>query len=157
VYAFACSAAGPLNFACKVGRASVDRADQRAAYEFFDGLSWQGDVARAAVLIDHATGGGLSLSKNPHLGRYLVTYGALLSSTVVLRTADRIEGPWSDPLEIQPDGVGYLAATSAPGYNYLVREHPELRSGDGKSIVVSYSRPTAPFRGDVRLMRVIFR
>jgi hypothetical protein len=156
VYAFACATVGPLNLACKVARAPRERADQRAAYEFFDGTGWQGDVARAAALLDHV-GGGVTISKNAHLGRYLAVCGAVLSSKVLLRTADRIEGPWSDATEIEPDGHGYLAPTSDPGYNYIIREHPELGSDDGRSIVVSYSRPTAPFRGDVRLMRVTFR
>jgi hypothetical protein len=155
VIAFACTTVGFLNSGCKIARAPRAQADQRVAYEFYDGQIWQGDIARAAVVIDHI-GGGLSLSYNPYLHRYLAVNGAVLSSTVLLRTADRVEGPWSTAVEIQP-GTNYLAPTDAKNNNYIIIEHPALRSTDGSAIVISYSRPTDPFRGDVRLARITFR
>ena len=72
----------------------------------------------------------------------------------VLRTASAIEGPWDDGTEIQPSATGTLAPTSASNYLYLAMEHAELDSPDGTQIVISYSRPTTEFGGDVRLARV---
>jgi hypothetical protein len=157
VYAFACASTGFLDIGCKVGRAPRAHSEERAAYTFYDGATWQGDSGRAVVVLDHVGGGLTTVSKNPYLGRYLDVHSTVLSSTVRLRTAERIEGPWSAPVELPPDGGSYLTPSGSTDYNYLIVEHPELRSADGRSIVLSYSRPTDPFRGDVRLMRITFR
>jgi hypothetical protein len=50
--------------------------------------------------------------------------------------------------------TGVLAPPDANQRNYLALEHAELDSPDGTQIVISYSRPTTPFAGDVRLARV---
>lgn len=155
VYAWACEVVGVLNVGCRLARAPATSADLRSAYEFYDGNGWQPDSTRAAVVIDEI-GGAPSITWNPYLGRYLAVTGAVLSSTVVLRTADQIEGPWGEPVKIEAGEPGILAPTSADAYNYIILEHPELRSTDGRSIVISYSRPTEPFRGDVRLARITF-
>ncbi len=156
VYAFACASTGFVDIGCQVGRAPVAQADVRSAYQFWDGTTWQPDVTRADVVID-PVGGGLSISWNPYLGRYLAVSGAVVSSTLLLRTAPAIEGPWSDAVEISPAAGGILSPTSSSDYDYLFVEHPELRSADGRSIVVSYSRPTDPFKGDVRLAQITFK
>lgn len=159
VYAMACAQVGFLNVGCKLGRAPVADAGVRAAYAFFDGTSWQADVTRAAVVID-GLGGTPTVSWNPWLGRYLAITGRILSSTVQLRTADRIEGPWSAPVELEAssDGsTGLFLPTSEDAYNYAIVEHTALRSTDGRSLVISYSRPTEAFRGDVRLARITLR
>ena len=159
VYAMACDQVGFLNVGCKLGRAPVADAGVRAAYAFFDGTTWQPDIAQAAVVIDEL-GGTPTISWNPWLGRYLAITGRILSSTVQLRTADRIEGPWSAPVELpaSADGAsGLYAPTNADAYNYAIVEHTALRSADGRAIVISYSRPTEAFRGDVRLARITLR
>jgi len=153
VYAWACESVGFLNTGCRLARAPVASADLRGAYEFYDGSEWQPNAAAAQVVIDHV-GGAPSVSWNPHLGRFLAVGEQILSSTVLLRTADRIEGPWSEPVTIEAGTTGILAPTSEGATNYITLEHPELRALDGTSIVISYSRPTAPFRGDVRLARI---
>jgi hypothetical protein len=155
VYATSCAANGFLNFGCKLARAPLARATERAAYEFFDGTAWQADIALAAVAIDHAN--APSISYNPHLGRYLAVTCKVVSSTVLLQTAPAVEGPWGEDVELAAtaDGSsGIYAPKAASDYNYLCVEHPELASADGTSIVIGYSRPTDPFRGDVRLARV---
>lgn len=153
VYAWACETVGFLDIGCRVARAPVASADVRTSYSFFDGSQWQPDASTAAIAIDNVSGGP-TISWNPYLGRYLAVTSAVLSSNVLLRTSDQIEGPWSEPVVIEAGTDGYLAPTSTDAYNYIVVEHPELASADGRSIVISYSRPTAPFRGDVRLARI---
>ena len=155
VYATSCAANGFLNFGCKLGRAPLAHATERAAYEFFDGTGWQPDIARAAIAIDHTN--GPSISYNAHLGRYLAVTCRVLSSTVLLQTAPAVEGPWGEAVELAAtaDGSsGIFAPKTASDYNYICVEHPELASADGSAIVIGYSRPTDPFRGDVRLARV---
>jgi hypothetical protein len=158
-YFFACGTVGFLNQGCRVGRVAVARADDRAAFEFHDGRAWVGDMARAAVVIDHV-GGGLSVSRNPYLGCYLSVTGELLQSGMVLRTSPRLEGGWGSVAS----GVSLRAAAGGPvlpavsdAYDYLFQEHPALRSADGRQIVVSYARPLGNFRGEVRLVRITLR
>ncbi len=158
VYAWACAPAG-FGLGCKLARAPRASAEERSSYQFFDGDAWQAEATRAADVLD-GMGGTPSLSWNPHLGRYLAVSGKLLSSSIELRTAAAPEGPWSAPLELpaSADGSsGLFAPLSADAYNYVAIEHPELRSSDGRQLVVSYSRPTEPFRGDVRLARITLR
>ena len=156
VYAFGCSKRGFLDFACKLARAPLASAEQRASYEFYDGKAWVADSSKAAYVIDR-TSVAPSISYNAHLGRYLAVNCELVSSTILLRTAPSIEGPWSESVEIAADGTSILPPTNSSQYNYLCVEHPELSAADGTSIVIGFSRPTAPFQGDVRLARVTLR
>ena len=152
VLAFACAGAGFLEVHCKLARAPLAQAGERAAYEFHDGLAWQPDITLAADVLTQFSGPP-SISRNPHLQRYLAVCGELLASTIELRTADDVAGPWSDPVTIEI-GAEYLGPLDPQAFNYIIREHPELAAPDGQQIVLSYSRPTEPFRGDVRLLRV---
>ena len=158
-YFFACANVGFLNQGCRVGRVPVARADDRSAFEFFDGAGWGRELRRAAVVIEHV-GAGVSVSRNPYLGCYLSVTGALLRSAMVLRAAGRLEGPWGSEaagvtIAATPDG-GVLPAVE-DGFDYLFQEHPALRSADGRQVVVSYSRPLGNFRGEVRLARITLR
>lgn len=152
VYAVACAPSGFLNQSCQLARAPLAMAEQRAAYEFWDGAGYTSDITRAADFIDR--GNAPSIVWNAHLGRYLSVVSEVLSNTILLRTAPAIEGPWDGGTEIQPSDTGVLPPTSSSDYNYLALEHAELDSPDGSQIVLSYSRPTTAFAGDVRLARV---
>ena len=154
VYAFACDKRGFLDFACKLARAPRAHAEERAAYEFWNGAAWTQAIAASAYVIDQ-TSVAPSISYNAYLGKYLAVSCEIVSSTVLLRTSDRIEGPWGEPTAIVAGTSGVLAPTHADAYNYLCEEHPELAGAD--SIVIGYSRPTEPFRGDVQLARVTLR
>lgn len=155
-YAIACDPIGSLNVGCKLARAAVADAGRRAAYQFYDGGAWQADLGRAAVVLE-GVGGVPTISWNPWLGRYLAVSGRLLDSAVQLRAAARVEGPWSAPVEVaaSADGAsGIFAPLDPAAFDYGAAEHVALRSADGRAIVISYSRPTEPFRGDVRLARI---
>jgi hypothetical protein len=155
VLAVACETIGFLNIGCRLARAPLAGADNRSQYTFYDGSTWQADISKAAIVLDKVA--NMTVSFNPYLQRYLAVSGGVLSSTISLRTADHVEGPWSQPVEIQPDGQTVLPPVDSKAYNYIIIEHPELRSADGRSIVISYSRPTTTFAGDVRLARITFK
>lgn len=154
VYAWSCAKVGFLDFRCKLARVATADVATADAYTYFDGHAWQSDPAHAAYVLDRSAGGP-SVSFNAHLGRYLAVNCEVVSSTVLVRTADAIEGPWSDGVEIATSSTGLLAPTQDGAYNYLCLEHPELATDH--TIVVGYSRPTEPFQGDVRLARVTLR
>ncbi len=152
VYAIACAPSGFLNQSCQLARAPLAMAEQRRAYEFWERDGYTSDITQAVEFIDR--GNAPSIVWNAHLGRYLSVVSEVVSSTILLRTAPAIEGPWDDGTEIQPSDTGVLPPTSSSDYDYLAMEHAELDSLDGSEIVISYSRPTTEFAGDVRLARV---
>jgi hypothetical protein len=131
----------------------------RSAYTFWDGSSWSGDDMAARQLVlngDGAeAGGGLagsSVSFNPYLHKYLMVHSEAFKNDLMLRTADRPEGPWSTPTHVDvPDAVDSIFG------NYCAREHPEFRSADGRTIYLTYSRATGPLRGDIPVVKVMLK
>jgi hypothetical protein len=93
---------------------------------------------------------------NPWLGRYVAVYSKPLSNDIALRTAPHIEGPWTDP-EVVISGATPGLVTSSAGANYLAHEHAELRSPDGRAIVIGYAHPLPNFGGACRLARVFLQ
>ena len=154
-YLFDCESTGILDEHCKLARVPLASVAVRGAYEFWDGAAYTTDVTKAAWFIDHASA-SLSIAFNPWLGRWLAVYGKPLSDDIGLRTADRIEGPWTDPEVVLPGATPGLVTGDA-GVNYLAREHVELRSVDGRAIVIGYAHPLPNFGGACRLARVVLR
>ncbi|MEU4317134.1 DUF4185 domain-containing protein [Nocardia sp. NPDC024068] len=65
------------------------------AYEYWDGREWKANDAKAAAPIVDGVA-ELSVQWNDHLRKYVMTTTDPFNS-VVLRTADSPEGPWSPP------------------------------------------------------------
>lgn len=137
VYLYACA---PFAL-CKAARAPLAQAQTRSAYEFYTGLDWSPDVTRAAKTVPGSTS-GFSVIYSAELGLFVAASTPGFSSIVELRTAPAPEGPWSDP----------AVAWKAPSAIYAVYLHPELAGA--KELVVSYSRPTGNFQGEIRVIRV---
>lgn len=152
-YFFACEQAG-LGADCRLARVPRARADERAAFEFYDGAGWSADIEDAAVVV-RGVGAAISVHHNAYLGGYLMVTSPVFSNDVALRVAERIEGPWPRAsVVVHADDVGILSA--GEGFNYLAQEQPALLRADGREIVISYSRPLGSFRGEVRLSRITF-
>jgi hypothetical protein len=132
---------------CRVARAPRERVTERAAWTAWDGSGWNVELARAAPVLNGAPG-DLSVSWNDHTGSYLAVYSRIFANEVLFRTAPRPEGPWSAPRHL------FNALPATERADYSAKEHPELASDGGRTVVVSYARPTGPFSGDVRLASV---
>ena len=65
------------------------------SYEYFDGTTWVNDV-RSAKPVLPGPASEMSVMFNEHLEKYTAMYSQGYDS-VVMRTADRPEGPWSAP------------------------------------------------------------
>lgn len=139
--------AGQSAFA--IARATVASAATRSAYTFWDGAAWNTDVKKAVSVATIPF--SPTLSYNAYLGRYIIVFSAPFSSDVMLQTASAPQGPWSKSIKI---ATGLSATTGE--FDYVAREHPELSSNGGRTIVISYARPLGNFRGEVRLMAVDF-
>jgi hypothetical protein len=88
---------------------------------------------------------GFSVIYSEALGVFVAASTPGFSADVELRTAPAPEGPWSDA----------VVAWTAPSPIYAVYLHPELASG--RELVVSYSRSTGSFTGEVRVIRLGLR
>lgn len=65
-----------------------------SAYEYFTGQGWDYDEFAAVPVLDGEVG-ELSVAYNVHLGQWLAMHIDHPNLRVVLRSADRLEGPWS--------------------------------------------------------------
>lgn len=132
----------------------------RSAWEFWTGTGWGSDIAAAqpvqlgGTTPDEQKGGrfGLSVAWNDYLGKYLMVHSQSWGNLqgVVLRTADRPEGPWSAPTLVD---VPHSVASAEFG-NYTARQHPEYASDGGQHIVVTYSRTTGWLRQELPVVRL---
>jgi hypothetical protein len=149
VYVYGCTPDASLDFPCLVARVPLARAGERAAYRFWNGSAWDGDLGAARPVL-RGPSSGLTVTRSEHLGLYLAVYSEIFSNRVLMRTAPRPEGPWSGPVE------AYESPAPARGTNYAAREHPELARDGGRTIVVSYYHPTGALTGEMRLVELTF-
>ncbi len=132
---------------------------QRVAYTFWSGTSWSPNLAAAQPVVlgggndtDRSGGlGGMSVSFNPYLGKYLMTHSEAFGPDLVLRSAPAPHGPWSEPTYL--DVTDPVKGTQFG--NYTAREHPEFRSGDGSVVWLTYHRVTGWLHGEIPLVRVV--
>jgi len=114
----------------RIPRADLVRAER---FRYWDGRSFQADVARALPVVDHV-GAPLSVSYNRYLGRYLAL-GSQVTSRVVLLSAERPEGPWEALGE-----ASTLPSTGGFGTSFAAIELPALRSACDDVLYISYVR-----------------
>lgn len=122
----------------RLARVPVASIADPASYEFLGG---EGDAPGWTVDRTMARDLGVcsdeySVSYNPYLGRYVMVYTYAYHKTLWLRTADRLEGPYGEPLQ-----VGVLPSRASSELAYLAWEHPVFRENDGETIYLSYSQP----------------
>lgn len=141
---------------CKVARAPLAHVAERDAYTFWDGAQWQAEFSRATASIPGSTN-GFSIEWNAQRQEYVSVSDSFFNLDVQIRVARQIEGPWSDPTvafqeqpqygpgAVNPDGT---PKKSAPDYGVTL--HPELSPDGGRTLYVTYFRPTEPFRGEIR-------
>jgi hypothetical protein len=120
-----------LTAECRLARVAPADVTDRAAWRFWDGGAWVADVDRAVVVVNAAP--IATLSRNAHLGRYLLVYSGVVSSEVRARSAERLEGPWSDEV------VLFTADHGDDQPVYDAYWHPEYDEG-GQTILVSHTR-----------------
>lgn len=139
------------DLAVVVARVPFAQVQQRAAYRFWNGSTWDAEVTKALPVLKQIPG-GLTVSYNPYLKTYLCVYSEVFSNRILLQTSATLQGPWSEPIE------AFTGQNPDPGsVDYAGIEHPELSSKDGKTIVVSYYHPQGGFKGELRLVAVTFR
>jgi transcriptional regulator with XRE-family HTH domain len=134
---------------CRVARAPLAQAGERSEYEAYGHGQWLTNVRDAQPILCCPAGDpfepDLSVSWNPYLERFLAVYSERVTHRVVIRTALRPEGPWSEASEAFPD-------TAIRGSG--AKEHPELATDGGRKIVLSYSHSLEGMEAELRLVEV---
>jgi hypothetical protein len=100
--------------------------------QWWDGAAW--GAGPPAVVIDDA-GSEASLHRNNELGLWIhVASRGFGATTIAVRTAPEVTGPWSSPEDAftPPESLG------ADPFVYAGKAHPELATGDG-SLAVTYA------------------
>ncbi len=133
-----------------LARVPLQQVGEPNAYRFWNGTDWGTDVRTTAVVLRDIPG-DVSVSHNAFLKRYLAVHSQILSNKVVFQSAEQPEGPWSDPVEV------FTGLPAGNAFDYAAREHPELSSENGQTIMISYYHPLGGFKGELRLVRLRFK
>jgi hypothetical protein len=121
---------------CRLARVPVASAEDGSAYRFWGGSDWVSDFASAAIVITRVPT-VLSVSYNRYLQKFLAVNSASTGNEIVLRWADRPEGPWHplDQVETRASlSIGYSTTFGAV-------EHPALRDPCDRALYVAYIQP----------------
>jgi hypothetical protein len=133
----------------KICRALLSEAEKRSAYQFWNGNSWVSDITAAASIGEYGDG---TITYNAFFKMFIRIYSGFGSNTVYISFANNPQGPWSMRHTL------YETVPPASGYNYIIFNHTELGSSDGKTIVLSYSHPLPAFlAGEIRLVKITFQ
>ncbi len=120
VYAYGTTAGrGGAPFLSRVAENSV--ADL-AAYEYYTPFGWLKNVPFLAVQVVVLPGSEMSVAWNDFLKKFVMLYTDTLSN-VVMRAADKPEGPWSQAKTI-------VTSTAVPGGIYAPYIHPWSSGSD---------------------------
>jgi hypothetical protein len=130
---------------CRLGRAPIASALDRAAWRFWDGRAWVADWRSAAILFDGAA--IMSIGFNQHVGAWTAIYAVPLTRTVVMRTAPDPTGPWSAEQVL-------FAATTTADTAYDLLTHPEYEEENGRVLYLTHSRPTGVLASEMTLYRL---
>jgi hypothetical protein len=118
------------------------------AWRFFTGRDWSDDLERARDLFFE---GAAEMSVTPFGGGVVALYTrGGLSADIVVRRAERPEGPFGDPEVVHrcPEPTW-----SRNYFCYAAKAHPEL-SREGADLVVSYAANSTDFAEAVRDLRI---
>ena len=145
LYSFGCT--DEFYHPCKLARVHVDELFDREAWRFWTGREWSSQLDEAVTVFEGHT--ILSVHFNRFVNRYLAVYSEPLGTGVYLRSAEALEGPWSDRkliFEAEPSATGY------PPYAALA--HPEYAREGGRFEYITYFRSPADWQGEVRLVEL---
>jgi hypothetical protein len=93
----------------------LDKVEDRSAIRFWTGTEWATTEDDAKPLFEHPQIGELSVAWCEPLKRWLMTYNSGAPRGILLRTAARPTGPWSEPVVLFDPQQGYGKFMHAPG------------------------------------------
>jgi uncharacterized protein (TIGR03382 family) len=130
ILAYTCDGDG-FDKPCRLARAPLADPLRRASWQFYARGEWTDDPRAAVTLFAGAP--MLTVHHKPRFGLYLAAYAEPGGDTVVIRTAPRPEGPWSDAAPVHR-ALRPIADPTV--YGALL--HPELAAADGTVDYLTY-------------------
>ncbi len=120
VYAYGTGAGrGGMPF---LSRVSENAVADKSAYEYYTPFGWLRGFPFLAIQVVWAPGSEMSVAWNEHLNKFVMLYTNTVSD-VVMRTADKPEGPWSSAKKI-------VTSAAVPGGIYAPYIHPWSKGSD---------------------------
>ncbi|GAA1697991.1 hypothetical protein MMUR_27870 [Mycolicibacterium murale] len=120
VYAYGTGAGrGGMPF---LSRVPENKVADNSAYEYFTPFGWIRNTPYLALQVVWAPGSEMSVAYNEHLKKFVMLYTNTLNN-VVMRTADKPEGPWSQAKTI-------VTTAQVPGGIYAPYIHPWSSGSD---------------------------
>ena len=118
-----------------LSRVKSEEIENIESYMYWDGekQAWS-SVLRHATPVFENMPNELSVSWNEYLGKYTVIHSLGMTGKVVMRTADNIYGPWSEPKTIWEIDPIFPATDKFFPLLYAGKEHPEMSPDGGKTI-----------------------
>jgi Domain of unknown function (DUF4185) len=146
VYIYGCGVpTAGLDKGCRLAKVELSKAQDRSAWTFYAGQGmWSSQVSDAVSVFNGNN--NLSASWNDYVKQYVAVYSKPFSDDVILRTSPTPEGPWSGETTV------FRAMKPVSGNVYDAHSHPEYDHNGGQTIFITYSRQTAPFCSEVRLV-----
>ena len=146
LYAYGCKLDG-LKKPCYVARVNMAKALNRNAWKFYAGQGqWVAACERARPVF---TGNDImSVFFNPYLNRFMALYSRPLESRVMVRTAAKPEGPWSEAIEAFKTKTPLVD----PRWVYDGLAHPEYSKENGRILFITYSRRIGFLESEMRLV-----
>jgi hypothetical protein len=134
-----------------LARVELASALDRGSYEFWNGSGWSNSLEQAAPVLRQIAGGLGSVTWNDYLGQYVSGFNDFCADdgSLVLRTAPRPEGPWSDPVNAD------LSAFGRGEGAYAGQIHSSL--GTGRELVFTFYQQIASGIGRLRVGRLRLR
>lgn len=157
IYSYDCHA--PVTNPCKLARVPAASATDRSQWRFYTSQGqWSTNYSSAAGLLRSGPG-GMSVFYNSYLGRFVAVYQGhpgedFNRHKIVFRVANQPWGPWSSEGRLP---MTQMLPCSGCGFgNYATPAHPEFQQGSGKTIFLTYVRPTGGFSQETRIVKVVF-
>lgn len=148
LYVYGCENVGLVK-PIKVARVPLAHALDRSAWRFFAGDDqWVSDIHQAQAVF-HGND-MMTISYLPFRDVYISIYSQPLDTQVMIRTAPRPEGPWSDPVT----AFQTLAPSNPDSWVYDALAHSEYERDQGRIQYISYSRETGFLSFEVRLVEL---
>jgi hypothetical protein len=95
-------------------------------------VRWSKRFQPTAVLFDSVPN-EMSAAYNAHLRKFVAFHSLHRENKIVMRTADQITGPWSEPqVAYRPERIG------DGDLIYAAKEHPELAKDGGRVLYVTF-------------------
>jgi hypothetical protein len=119
----------------------------RGSWQYYSGsTNWTSELGNAVPVFEGND--ILSVAYNQYVSAYIAVYAPPLSIRVVMRTAPRPEGPWSNPID------AFATETPADLWVYDAQAHRELERDAGRIMYVTYTLVTGEQTSEMLLVEI---